>query len=573
MKKIFKFALVICLAFVLTFVLYGCADEADTEEPTATPAQDDTAQQDSPSDENEDSEQPPAAGSWHDLDYWGDPLAWVQSQAYDEVITLTSIKSEVAAWTYPDGQSIFDNGWIQFMEEHLNIRIEYEWVVDSGQYDTRLNLSLASGDIPDFFFVDPATFTMLVQDGLLADITDVFHNYASPRVSDIIDFFPEGFDSARDDHGRVMAIPQMGFGNMSGTNSLLWIRNDWLESSGRSAPATIDEMVDLAHVFMDDFGASYGLAVDNNLFGGINNLIGIFNAYHAYPTIWIRDNAGQVAFGGIQPEVRNALERLQDMYSDGILSAEFAVSDTGRVNEDILNGEVGMMFGANWAGWWPFADALNLNADAVWIPHPVPGSDNQPVSIQSSWPVWNYLVINNNAEHPEAVIKMLNAFQAIRDGAYVFPEDWSEHLINGWQMSPVWLENPSDDYIAFRSLNEALETGDLSNVPPDHIFSYENMLTWINDRDVEGFGRWVQMVHSYNVLSDYLLNDRILLSAMRGSYPPGLAAVQASLETLRDEAFVRIIMGASLDEFDSFVESWLAMGGANATQEVNEIYG
>ena len=565
------------IVFAMLFILVAaCADDNGGNETVTN--ENGTATQDTGTDGGADTNDngggiaDTATGQpWNDLDYFADPVAWIQSQRFDETVTVTSVRSELAGWSYPDGQDIFDNGYTRFMYEHLNIRIEYDWVVDTSQYDTRLSLALASGEIPDFFYADSATFAMLVEDGIIADLSDYFAVYASPRVREITEFFPEGFDSARDNDGRLMAIPQMGFGVMSQANSLLWIRNDWLEASGRNAPSTIDEMIDLANVFKDEFGASYGLAVDNSLFGGVNNLLGIFNAYHAYPTIWV-ERGGEIVFGGIQPEVRTALERLQQMYADGFLSAEFAVSDTGRVNEDILNGEVGMMFGANWSGWWPLGDSLHLDENAIWIPHPVPNSDDTPVSMQTHWPVTYYLVVNRNSENADAVIRMLNAFQVLRDDFFLFPEDWRDQMMDSWQMSPVWFEDPSDDYIAFRALSEAVVTRDTSNVPPAMMFNYYNMLQWADERLPDGFGRYVQMMHSYRVLSEYLLNDRILMSAMRGPQPPGLAASWPSLETFQEEAFVRIIMGDPIEAFDDFVASWLAMGGEAGTREVNELY-
>lgn len=47
----------------------------------------------------------------------------------------------------------------------------------------------------------------------------------------------------------------------------------------------------------------------------------------------------------------------------------------------------------------------------------------------------------------------------------------------------------------------------------------------------------------------------------------------ASLQTMRDEAFIKIIMGsASIDTFDKFVEDFYRLGGEQATKEVNEWY-
>ena len=47
----------------------------------------------------------------------------------------------------------------------------------------------------------------------------------------------------------------------------------------------------------------------------------------------------------------------------------------------------------------------------------------------------------------------------------------------------------------------------------------------------------------------------------------------SQLDKLMQETFTKIVMGASLDEFDKFVQSWKSLGGDQITQEVNDWYG
>ena len=48
----------------------------------------------------------------------------------------------------------------------------------------------------------------------------------------------------------------------------------------------------------------------------------------------------------------------------------------------------------------------------------------------------------------------------------------------------------------------------------------------------------------------------------------------AQLEKMELETFTRIITGdAPIEEFDTFVENWNSMGGAQITEEINAYYG
>ena len=46
----------------------------------------------------------------------------------------------------------------------------------------------------------------------------------------------------------------------------------------------------------------------------------------------------------------------------------------------------------------------------------------------------------------------------------------------------------------------------------------------------------------------------------------------SSLEAMRDETFTKIIMGDDISNFDTFVENWDSLGGADITNEMNELY-
>ena len=53
---------------------------------------------------------------------------------------------------------------------------------------------------------------------------------------------------------------------------------------------------------------------------------------------------------------------------------------------------------------------------------------------------------------------------------------------------------------------------------------------------------------------------------------PTMSTKWAALTKLETETYLQIIMGEKdVDEFDKFVEQWLAMGGQEITDEVNEM--
>jgi putative aldouronate transport system substrate-binding protein len=74
-------------------------------------------------------------------------------------------------------------------------------------------------------------------------------------------------------------------------------------------------------------------------------------------------------------------------------------------------------------------------------------------------------------------------------------------------------------------------------------------------------------------MDQYVKNNQILLDAFYGAPTESMTAYQSTLESLRDEAFTKIIMGSSpISAFDTFVQNWKRQGGDAITKEVNAWY-
>ena len=87
---------------------------------------------------------------------------WRQTDAYSplpERASMVLVKGgQENASLMPEGESIEDNRALQYIEDTLNVDITFAWVVPSDSYGDKLNLSIASGDIPDVMIVDPILF-------------------------------------------------------------------------------------------------------------------------------------------------------------------------------------------------------------------------------------------------------------------------------------------------------------------------------------------------------------------------------------------------------------------------------
>lgn len=102
--------------------------------------------------------------------------------------------------------------------------------------------------------------------------------------------------------------------------------------------------------------------------GGFGGLRGFFNAYGAYPGIWVEKD-GQLAYGAIQPECKTALAALHDMYEKGYIDTEFGVKDSTKAGEAAAAGKCGFTFGQQWLSLTPFQSCKDNDPGTANGPH------------------------------------------------------------------------------------------------------------------------------------------------------------------------------------------------------------
>ncbi|MFB9277810.1 extracellular solute-binding protein [Cohnella cellulosilytica] len=503
---------------------------------------------------------------------------------YEQPLKVTTALSTNTGITQLGSDTYDDNLWTREIESTFNIQMQNLWTADATQFKTKLNVSIASGELPDVFTVDNVQFAQVNASGLVADLTEAYEKFASPELKRIMESDTAGFESGRVD-GKLMGISAQHFGMIS-IPSVVWIRDDWMKKFNLAPPTTMDELLHMAEVFTtqdpDGNGKndSYGIAINKNLYDtslaatGVALADGILNAYHAYPAAWIKDASGKIVYGSVQPEMKAGLAVLQDMYKKGLISKEFGLKDTAKIAEDLTNNKVGIEIGSNWNGFYPGPDIIKKNGvEAILMPYAIPSADGKPVMQPGSWPVGAYVVANKKFANPEAVIKLINLYVKLNltnDG-----EQYTNFNAGGraW-LSPVSVNDPEQSTREYTQISEALKTKDTSKLTASSVGKYEQALMWEQSKDPDGVGGWLQnsSVGSFSVLQKLFDEGRVLPTEYRGIDTPTMAEKKATLEKLEKETITKIIMGASLDEFDKMVDSWNKLGGEAITKEMNELY-
>ncbi|NMO97705.1 extracellular solute-binding protein [Paenibacillus lemnae] len=502
--------------------------------------------------------------------------------AFEPAISIDAIRYVGEEVKFPEGQDIKNNVWTDLYTE-LGMNLNYKWIVTGKeQYDSKVNIAIASNDLPDILEVNATQLRQLADAGQLADLTAAFENYASDDLKKVMNIDPNALPSATFD-GKLLAMPSTQ-PVIGGSAPLLWVRADWMEKLNLDPPSTIEDVIKIAEAFatqdpdgngVDD---TYGFALNKDV-GTSGFSIGFMNGYGAYPQIWVDKGDGELVYGSIQPEMKTALASLQEMYKNKLIDPEFGVKDTIKVFETITSNKIGLLSGPSWYPAWPFWDMVKEDSSIDWVSYPIPSQEGGNASVQMPFSVSHYYVVTKGFEHPEAIIKMANLYyeKLYSDNAEfekygTVTTDKDSIGVNKYSL--VEVVNPNKDLIRQEELETALETkSDEGISSAETKIMYEEFVRYLDGSNPAGWSGYKASGPDGSMKQLRILNDegKVISNGFVGAPTETMGQRKATLDTMEQEVFTKIIIGeSSVDAFDKFVEDWKKLGGDSITQEVNE---
>ena len=520
--------------------------------------------------------------------------AWQEAKTtpygkYPETVVYTLGKTatnfDVLDGTEYEGDDDVNNAWTRYLKEKLNIQNTNLFEANDGDdYEQKVSMAIVSGEIPDIMVVgDYATLKQLYENDLIADLTEVYENCASDKIKEIYDSYDGACLETATFDGKLMGLPTTEISHGPG---ILWLRKDWMDKCNLEEPKTMEDIYNILQQFLvqdpggNGEGQTAGLVIDPEIAGSSGGSYmpnNIFTLYGAYPKQWIDDGSGNAVYGSVQPEMKEALEQLSKMYSEGLIDKQF-VTRTGDDRKGLLNsGKSGAFFG-NWWGAWEVADSMSLNKEAEWVPYICPVGSDGKVTMFSGNPNSSYVVVRKEFEHPELVMKIASMqfdysrYQEKDEEAYKELTDYGELNAGG-----SILATNIDYYDGFprssKLVVDALESGDISQLNRNDLTTYLNSKKYLesleNGEESTSSG-WA----SYNSM---LCASLVAETEVNRVMPVFFGSTQSmalkwpTLEKMEQEMLLKIITGEKpVDYFDEFVETWNKTGGEQITEEVNQ---
>lgn len=477
------------------------------------------------------------------------------------------------------------------IREATNVQLEYIWEAPDTIEDAeqKKNIAIASGDIPDFMLCSATQLAMLAKTDLInKDLESLYNTYASDHL--------KGWNTKEGNtaleaayyKGQMIAIPLLG--SSIDAAPFLFLRQDWLDKLGLSVPTNMDELYNVMKAFKeqdpDGNGKddTFGMNIHkdfNSPSAMISDGVGIFNSFGAYPTYWVEDGKGGLMYGAVAPEVKDALAFLKKLYDEGLIEEDFQVKDEGKAIESIAAGKVGVEFGASWNPVFPLYMGFGQDENMRWVAAPIVG-ENGPAHPQAKTNIQNFVVISSECKHPEAVIKLLNAY--VEALGFSDAETYNSYLAptaDGLMQFPqhyfmLKTENPLQYLEDWYLICKAEETGDESVLTSANAKSNyaDNMALKNGDLSKLGAsGIMGTSGSSYAAMAYYYENNLFHWDLFTGAPTKSMGSKMGLVESKILEYYTKVIMGsASLNDWDGFVSELNSLGLADVTAEVNEWY-
>ena len=498
--------------------------------------------------------------------------------AYPELVTYTlGQMSGANNSNLPDGNTYEDNAYTRYLKKILNIQNENEYMEREDRYDEFVNILIKDQTLPDVLVIsDREMLKELVENDLVEDLTEAYQNCTSKRIKEMFESYGSGLLESVKFDGKLMAIPETVTDHGP---RLMWLRKDWIDELGLEEPETLEDAFDIVEAFVQNrMGTSegeepVGLACDTDLVGSTSSSYSVdpvFDKFRSSPRKWINQN-GEIVYGSVTEETKEALSYLHDLYERGVLDQNFALRAQNNLRDLVVNGKCGAFFGLWWTPNNPLMDAYENDKDAEWKPYYLQEVDWQ--NVYASFRDSKYVVVRKGYEHPEIVMKIISVlFDYSRYTAEDADEVNEYFALNVEPTARPLVINVDYNEATFQITKDILTVmsgrrneNTLSEIAKSYYYAAEKYICGESDTPEDWAAYESRLVAVGRLLDgNYRSINSKYLDDSDGEVPK-------SLLQLEKDSFIQIIMGVKpVSYFDEFVEKWYEEGGEELTQQIRE---
>ncbi len=457
------------------------------------------------------------------------------------------------------------------MVKHWNEKFNVEFEIIQLSTSEQLNLKIASGETPDCFYINSATYAAYVKQGVLAEIPDYVPKKYMP---DVIEGQEQSSPGMTELYGYIdgvrYGLPLQTFYYNDYIKPIIY-NGIWMERLGvNKVPENLDEFEDLMDKFTTKDPDNDG---QNNTYGlSASAFRVVFNAFEVptFNTAWV-EHEGEVVRDITLPGTKEALATLNAWYKKGIIDPTFIT-------------------GENTGGYWALTHAFINEKIGVtgmgvfyhWNPK-VPGrkEGENLTELKASNPelaekiVWGKPLASSNgvigASTESTISDAYRVFSAkiekdklgkilqIANELVGSPENFMTTMYG--LENEKWTRNSDGSFDISIGYEDGMKIGAwatflLFGMNRNTSYPEKALVKWAEEKNL--------YKHNYKLYED-------VLSPL--DYLPSVSTYITDLNKLASMAEIAFITGErSLDEYDDFIKEYMAAGGEILTKEANEVY-
>ncbi|MBZ0297010.1 MAG: extracellular solute-binding protein [Anaerolineae bacterium] len=488
---------------------------------------------------------------------------------------------------FPEGDDFLNNPMHNRVSEQLGINYTIAWQAVGQERTTRIATDIAAGSLPEMFAAGDTTLSLLIENDAVADITDIWNATASDLVKEK-KRYPDGDNwvSSVVRGDRIYGVA-FTYGPAWNVDNIGHIRQDFLDSVGLPMPTTVEELENAMREFKGAGLCEFGVSACQNLVTWYNSLDPIFGAYGSMPKRWIANEDGTLRWGGLDPSNKQALEVLRRWYADGLIDPDFFTYGEGDAAQLWQGSRVGVWFAPWWIAGGGLRSFYELTPGAQAAIMPTPAGPDGLVGRAGSSTRGTGVVFRSDIDPQkiEAAIKQLNWQMDMHVNWTDYQQYGEFRNSNGFTQGYTWEFDENCNVVAgpnfpdqeYQFVNEVGFGFPYMCYPEYQADIYADMGEWLTAdpstlNSAQQFlisqDAIVREIQYYNHVFE--TRDEGYVDAFLGANTERMTELLPDLNTMEDSAYTEILIGArDLDAFDQYVEDWLAMGGAEVTEDVN----
>lgn len=390
MKKMTKKAVSLGLVATMALSLAACnsATGGNNETTTAAPSNNNETTTAAPNNDTETTTAP----------------AETTTAAPAEIVKPETIKVTWDGTIFKEGENYAEEFYAA-LDEALGLHVEWNRPDHSG-YSQNIMLEFADpSNIPDVILLPASYYASLAANGALWDMTDAWHNsetYNSGRLLPVASQIEQSWYTAGPDGEKRI----YGMYPARGNGTITYVKATWAEAAGYTRdtlPTTFEEFHDFLVALKEANGGKAPILAPGAISSEAPYTNYLPEFYQdAYPDFILDETTGQWVDGFQLDNMKEALQRLADAYSEGLLNADIITKTS---TSDVRNMFYADDFGIfnYWAGTWAYNLKSNLakngQDDELWPLAPIAELGGY---VERLSPM---ICITSSCENPEGVFK------------------------------------------------------------------------------------------------------------------------------------------------------------------------